>query len=559
LYKGGTKVADVGTAPVTAETFSWAIPRSTEAGTDYRVRVTKGTTVDESNADFTILEANVPRIEVSLSALTFGASTTGATTQDQKVLLFDGKGGRLHWSARPSANWLTVSPTSGTGDGHVTIGINPAGLSAGPLTGTVSITDPDAVNTPLEIAVTLEVHVSTAGPIGAFDSPVDRAKVKGTIPLSGWALDDLGVERLELRRDPVASDRAESIGTDGLVHVGSAASIEGARPDIETQYANYPLKHRAGWGLTLMTYSLPNQGNGTFVLHAFAADREGNAVEIGKKTLIVNNKYNTKPFGAVDAPAWGETISGTAYADRGWVLTPRPKIIPTKGTTIWVWIDGVKRGHPIYKQYREDIALMFPTLRNKGGAGGTYVFDTTKYANGPHTIKWVASDNAGAVGNTGTSFFSVLNTPSGAAQASTSAVTMKTADSETAASGRLADLAGIPQDYKTPVFGRTGFGAERNFEPTFPDDQGVVEAVMEEDGLVEVRLGGSVKGYLVVGDELRPLPAGATLDPVDGTFSWMPGPGFLGRYDLVFVSQAAEGFPVKRRVVVRIVPAQPVE
>jgi hypothetical protein len=135
--------------------------------------------------------------------------------------------------------------------------------------------------------------------------------------------------------------------------------------------------------------------------------------------------------------------------------------------------------------------------------------------------------------------------------ASTSAVTLKTEASETAACGRLSDLAGIPQDYKTPVFRRTGFGAEGSFEPTFPDDQGVVE----------VRLGGSgsVKGYMVVGGELRPLPAGATLDPAGGTFSWMPGPGFLGRYDLVFVSQAAEGFPVKRRVAVRIVPARPAE
>lgn len=349
LYKGGTKAADIGSMSATAGTYEWAIPRSTAAGTDYRVRITQGTTVDASDADFTILEANTPRIEVSPSALKFGASTTGASTQDQKVLLIDGKGGRLHWSANSSASWLTVSPTSGKGDGHVTIGIDPTGLTAGTLTGTVSITDPDAGNSPQEIAVTLEVHLSTSGPIGEFDSPVDRAKVKGTIPLSGWALDDIGVERLEIRRNPVASDPAESIGTDGLVHVGSAASSEGARPDIETRYANYPLKQRGGWGLTLMTYSLPKQGNGTFVLHAIAADREGNAVEIGKKTIIVNNNYNTKPFGAVDAPAWGETISGTAYADRGWMLTPRPKIINVKGKTIWVWIDGVKQGHPVYK------------------------------------------------------------------------------------------------------------------------------------------------------------------------------------------------------------------
>lgn len=201
---------------------------------------------------------------------------------------------------------------------------------------------------------------------------------------------------------------------------------------------------------------------------------------------------------------------------------------------------------------------MFPLLRNKGGAGGAYVFDTTKYANGLHTINWAASDSAGAVGNTGTSYFRVLNTLSGAVLASTSAVTMKAEDSETVACGRLSDLAGIPQDYKMPVFRRTGFGAEGSFEPAFPDDQGVVEVVVEEDGLVEVRLGssGSMKGYMVVGDELRPLPPGATLDPVNGMFSWMPGPGFLGRYDLVFISQAAEGFPVKRRVAVRIVPVQ---
>lgn len=256
--------------------------------------------------------------------------------------------------------------------------------------------------------------MTTSGSIGWFDSPVDRAKVMGTISLSGWALDDLGVERLEICRDPVASDPAESIGKDGLVYIGTAAFIEGSRPGIETLYANYPLKQRGGWGLMLMTYGLPNQDNGIFVLHSVAMDREGNAAEIGKKTIIVSDKYNTKPFGVVDAPAWGETISGTAYADRGWMLMPCPKIIPTKGTTIWVWIDGIKRGHPVYNQYREDIALMFPLLRNKGGAGRTYFFDTTKYANGLHTIKWVASDSAGAVGNTGTSYFRVLNTPSGA-------------------------------------------------------------------------------------------------------------------------------------------------
>ena len=561
LYKGGTKAADIGTAPVNAETYSWNIPRSTAAGTDYRVRIIQGSNVDESNADFTILEANVPRIEVSPAALKFGASTTGASTQDQRVLLYDGKGGQLHWSASTSHSWLTVSPTSGTGDGYITIGVDPLGLSAGTVTGSVSITDPDALNSPQTIAVTLEVQVSTAGPIGAFESPKDKAGVKGTIPLSGWALDDLGIASLEIRRNPVKDDPAGNIGSDGLVPVGTASFIPGSRPDIETRYSNYPLKQQSGWGYMLMSYDLPKLGNGTFVLHAIATDQEGNRVEVGKRTINASNKYNTKPFGVVDAPAWGQTISGTAFADRAWMLTPRPKIIPTTGKTIWVWIDGVKRAHPVYNQARADIALKFPTLKNKAGAGGTYVFDTRNYTNALHTIKWVASDSGGAVGNTGTSYFRVQNTPSGAPLASISAAPMNAAVPEAAACGLLSDLAGIPQDYKTPLFRRTGFGAEGSFEPAFPDDQGVIEAVLEEDGLIEIRLGssGPVKGYLVVGDELRPLPVGATLDPTGRMFSWMPGPGFLGRYDLIFVSQEVAGFSVMRRVSVCIVPAQSTE
>lgn len=561
LYKGGVKAADIGTVSVTAGTYGWTIPRATAAGTDYRVRINLGSTVDESDANFTILEANIPRIEVSPSTLKFAASTLGDSTQGQKVLLIDGKGGQLHWTATPSAAWISASPTSGTGDGYLTIGVNPTGKTAGTYTGTVSVRDPNAVNTPQTIAVTMVVQVTTAGPIGAFESPKERASVKGTIPLTGWALDDLGVASLEIRRDPVKTDPAGNIGKDGLVAVGTAMFIEGSRPDIETLYPNYPLKKRGGWGYMLMTYSLPGLGNGTFVLHAIATDQEGNRVEVGKRTIIATDRYNTKPFGAVDAPAWGATISGAAYADKGWMLTPRPKIIATSGRTVWVWIDGVKRAHPVYNQYRADIALMFPLLRNKGGAGGTYTFDTRKYANGLHTIKWVAADSAGAVGNTGTSYFRVQNTPSGAVLTSDIALTLKPADTETAARGLLADLAGIPQDYKTPLFRRTGFGAEGTFEPAFTDDQGVVEAVVEEDGLVEVRLGtsGSVKGYLVVGDELRALPVGSTLEPVNGTFSWMPGPGFIGRYDLIFVGNSADGFPVKRRVAIRIVPARPAE
>jgi hypothetical protein len=50
------------------------------------------------------------------------------------------------------------------------------------------------------------------------------------------------------------------------------------------------------------------------------------------------------------------------------------------------------------------------------------------------------------------------------------------------------------------------------------------------------------EGYLIVGDELRPLPIGSTLDPIVGIFSWLPGPGFLGDYRLVFVSREGRSY-----------------
>jgi hypothetical protein len=38
-----------------------------------------------------------------------------------------------------------------------------------------------------------------------------------------------------------------------------------------------------------------------------------------------------------------------------------------------------------------------------------------------------------------------------------------------------------------------------------------------------------------VGEHLGPLPIGSRLDETTGAFTWMPGVGFVGSYDLVFV------------------------
>jgi hypothetical protein len=42
-------------------------------------------------------------------------------------------------------------------------------------------------------------------------------------------------------------------------------------------------------------------------------------------------------------------------------------------------------------------------------------------------------------------------------------------------------------------------------------------------------------GYQVVGNELRALPAGSTLDAAAGTFAWQPPAPFFGPFELVFL------------------------
>ncbi|MEN6560337.1 MAG: hypothetical protein ABFD52_06160 [Acidobacteriota bacterium] len=54
LYKGGVYQLTLGTADVTAGTFSWQIASGQTAGTDYRVLVWQGAVSDDSNADFEI-------------------------------------------------------------------------------------------------------------------------------------------------------------------------------------------------------------------------------------------------------------------------------------------------------------------------------------------------------------------------------------------------------------------------------------------------------------------------------------------------------------------------
>lgn len=471
----------------------------------------------------------IPTLLVSRDSMTFGSILGDGNPPSQTFRISNTAAGTLNWTASDDAEWLTCSPDAATGGAEVTVSADITGLTVGTYNATITVSDPLAVDSPQTIAVTLNIKNASEAekPFGSFDTPIDGSTVLSSIPVTGWALDDTGIESVKLYRDPEINE-----GT-GLIYIGDAVFVEGARPDIETAYPEYPNNHKAGWGYMMLTNFLPAGGNGTFTFYAIAKDVSGNEVTLGSKTVTIDNANAVKPFGAIDTPAQGGSASGASFINWGWVLTPQPASIPEDGSTIKVIVDGVILGNPTYNIYRSDIANLFPSYANSGGAIGYYFLDTTVYSDGVHTIQWLATDNNGNTDGIGSRYFTVQNSGSSERNSSSGA-----------AQANVTALAKLPPA-RTPVTVSKGHGIRTRKLSLSPNPNGEVRIDIRETQRVVIAAGSPGKGkqwkaYHVVGKELRPLPAGTSFDSATGTLYWLPGYGFYGVHTFQLVSDGKQ-------------------
>ena len=156
----------------------------------------------------------------------------------------------------------------------------------------------------------------------------------------------------------------------------------------------------------MLTRALIWDGQGLFTVHAIATDRDGHITEIGSTSFSVNNAIATKPFGTIDTPGQGVTVSGV-YANQGWVLTPNAGATVAPAN-VRVMIDGVFLPGVPSVSARPDVSAVFPTL-DTSQAGRGLSIDTTAYADGLHTIAWIATDSTGQADGLGSRFFRVAN------------------------------------------------------------------------------------------------------------------------------------------------------
>lgn len=531
---------------------SWTLP-SDVTSDDCLVKVSDTSEpliTDVSNTTFTI--GGPPELILDKTRLNFGYILNGAAPQSQTVLISNAGGGTLNWSAAGDQSWIKLSPSSGRGSGYLAVSADPAGKGAGSYTGSISISDPNVSNSPLTITVSLTVKNGSQDtlPFGDFATPEDGLTgISGSVAVTGWVLDDIGVESVKIYRE-----------VDGAnVPIGDAVFVEGARPDVELAYPDYPNSSKAGWGYMMLTNFLPE---GQLILKAIAKDTSGNAVVLGSKTIYLDHENWVLPFGAIDFPAQGGEASGGSYRNDGWILTPQPNVVPKDGSTINVFIDTTFIGKATYNIYREDIAGFFPDYQNTNGSKAYFDFDTTVYATGVHTIQWSVTDSGGNTDGIGSRFFTIVNGSSGKQPQQAQSQERQITTTSLRESGRARILARapgmMPDEYDNEpgrIITLKGYGGNESPTDVYAGEDGIIRMELAETERVVIRLGGrNYRGYSMVNGQRRPLPIGSTLDRSGGLFYWQAAQGFAGQHEFRFVSKDRDGRDVVKTIVVTITP-----
>ena len=511
-------------------------------------------TVDNQTVT-TSLPVVLPQVSVDHAALQFAAATVAtafaAATSPQAVHLTQSGAGPVTWNAVSNQPWLVVSPVSGTGSATLQVSVQFVPGLASLETGSITLTFTGTGNSAGPIGVTLNTIAAPAAPFGSFDTPADGSTgLAGSIAVTGWALDDVQVSNVAICRDAISPETVvldARCGSQPKIYIGDAVFIDGARPDVQAFYSTYPVSSRAGWGYLMLTNFLPNLGDGTYNLYAYAHDTDGHSTLLGSKTITCANSASTTPFGAIDTPAQGETIHGAAYANFGWVLSPAPSFAdPPDGGTVSVFIDGTNVGSPAGWAARPDLTAVFPAAQFPGisRALGLYGVDTTAFANGLHTIAWIVTNNAGTTAGVGSRFITISNG---------SLLAAPSVSSRASAGASSADVESLPVD-ETPIAGRRGFDTSAPLRE-YGATAGTIVVQAEELDRIELHFkagkGRRSDGYMRTPSGLAALPAGSQIDSATGVFSWQAGAGFIGAYDLVFV-ESTGGVPAAR-VNVRIV------
>ena len=227
-------------------------------------------------------------------------------------------------------------------------------------------------------------------PFGSFDTPVTSGTpLAGSLPSAGWALDDIGIDRVEIWRDRAPGKaRAAPVAANGKIFIADALFVTGARPDVEGAFGDHPF-HRAPDGGTCCC-------PGACATRAMARSRSTHSPTTWRATWSSwarsqSSSATPRRRGRSEHRCAGVrgTMSGNGVqlrlgvdAERHADRAPSPT-----ATCTYRSIPVPSAGEPTVT-CRTDIQGAFPGFSNGGNSGGNYLVDTTTMTNGTHQIGW---------------------------------------------------------------------------------------------------------------------------------------------------------------------------
>ncbi len=277
-------------------------------------------------------------------------------------------------AACPYVGWNFALNTTTLAEGIHTIAITPA--TAGGQVSTFNASFTVANNPGNAITMSIDQPAAQAGPFS------------GSADFGGWAI---------TTTVPISNI---AVTIDGIAY--GAAIYGGSRPDVCSVHPNRPNCPDVGWNFGLDTTQLIN---GMHVLGIAAYAGSGQYTTATRTFSVSNNPTASPVIMGIDSPSAQNAIVLGQATFSGWAVNLNNTI-----TSVAIAIDGVSAGKAVYGLSRPDVCAVYPDEPNCPNVGWNFAVDTTRLANGIHTVTVTAT---GAQQNTLSSEFTVANWTTG--------------------------------------------------------------------------------------------------------------------------------------------------
>ena len=232
--------------------------------------------------------------------------------------------------------------------------------------------------------------------IASLDLPDPGVTQSGEILIKGFALDPVGtsINKIELYVD----DQFQYQTNRNLPRI-----------DVIEAFPNYPGIHNIAPGFqTGFNAARFSNGPHTVFVKVYFADNRA-PVELGRRTIQIDNTQNQQPFGSVDIPDQsGVYNASNSFPVLGWAAD-------TDGIShVDVQIDNGSMQEVMYGDSRPDVFNAFPDFPASLYSGFIANIDTTRIQDGVHQLAIYATDRQGLRRQLGRRTIQILNSEANA-------------------------------------------------------------------------------------------------------------------------------------------------